>query len=162
MGRPPKPLEEHIADGTFRPDRHGDGVLALSEPVTFLPAPAHLPDDARDVWSSVVSLIAESGILQGADELALEAVSLNVATWRRAQEDIERNGILVTGRFDTDVANPAITVRDKAMSEFRQWAGKFGLTPSDRASLGMQLVKGKSASESWDDALGPDPRSEVS
>src|SRR4051794_35022792 len=27
-GRPPKPIEEHLRDGTFRPGRHGDRVLA--------------------------------------------------------------------------------------------------------------------------------------
>ena len=157
-GPKPKPIEDHLADGTSRPDRHGDGTIEVAERVDFLPAPGHLPDDARDIWNHVVSTIGESGILQGADDLALEAMALAVATWRKAQDDIERNGILVIGRFDTEVANPAIAVRDKAMGEFRAWAARFGLTPSDRTQLGMQLVKGKSAAESWDDALGADPR----
>lgn len=160
-GPKPKPVEQHLAEGTYRPDKHGDSPIEVADRIVsaeFLPAPSHLNDPAREVWSAVVETIVDSGILQGADELALEALALSVATWRAAQADIDDNGILVRGRFGTDVANPSIAIRDKAMAEFRAWAARFGLTPSDRASLGMTLIKGKSAAESWDDELGTDPR----
>lgn len=65
-GRPRKPLAEHLARGTYRPDRHGPrpigNVLAMPAPVTdWRPTNAErseLGDRARDWLDAVLNLFA--------------------------------------------------------------------------------------------------------
>src|SRR5262249_21180976 len=64
MGRPRKPIEKHLLDGTFRADRHGpvpDDAGSGPAPVK----PADLDDLAGAFWDRVVLLLA--GIVRDRD-----------------------------------------------------------------------------------------------
>lgn len=168
MGRRgPKPLPAALRDdaSTYQPPEVVVGEVVHAGD---LPAPEHLADGAGDAWRSIVAALAGSGMLQAVDAIALEALAVAVATMRDAQEIIERDGIEVRGRFFEQlddgttvgmIAHPMLAIRDKAAGEVRAWGARFGMTPSDRVALGLQVMRGKAAAAaSWEDDLGPNPR----
>jgi P27 family predicted phage terminase small subunit len=85
------------------------------------------------------------GLLFEADQDILAAYANAVVNYQRSTEIVDREGVLVEGRRDGMVSNPAVRVqRDSAML-IRQLAGELGLTPSARTRL-------KADGESSDDS----------
>lgn len=161
-GRPRKPVEMHIADGTFRSDRHAVVPIAplvrgeLDETGRrFLPCPESVArlEGGADVWRTIVETIIDSGILRESDASSLEMAAAALARWRAAMETLSREGWEVDGKFGP-VAHPAVAVMERAEMAWLRWSARFGLTPSDRAALGMALIAGQKAqagADDWDD-----------
>jgi hypothetical protein len=63
VGRPSKSIEEHKANGTYRPSRHGvlAGFVELEpEPAEALARPEKLDGEAAKVWDELVELLGDS------------------------------------------------------------------------------------------------------
>jgi P27 family predicted phage terminase small subunit len=105
-----------------------------------------------------VDVAAEHVSQRAVDLPALEMMSVSLATFREACEILEQDGDYVASPNGYAIAHPAVAVRNKAASEFRAWSGKFGLTPSDRVSLGLGVVKGRSMADALEARIGPSPR----
>lgn len=143
-GRPPKPLEQHALDGTYRPDRHGDqgaAVQAAGEPVM----PADFSGEARACWESVVAPLVALKVARGLDQPALVALCEWWARYRRyaaafdAPEAMELD-VLHQTRLGSLAA--------LAWDQFSRIAARFGLTPADRQRLrvdGPQKKQGVAA-----------------
>lgn len=168
-GRARVPIEKRIQDGTYKPSRHGTSVQLA--PVVhsgeLLPAPRHFKTaEYRNAWRSLVEPLSDAGLLQTADAHALEMATVALVEFRQAQAMIQKDGLFVSRVFAMagevpifrNEPNPAIKLRDKAASEFRQWCARFGLTPSDRTSLGVQQIQGLTMSMELDRVLGANPR----
>ena len=70
VGRPPKTIEQHLADGTYRKDRHGDRLYAEASGAIGEP-PEELSDEAAQIWRATAAAlsaaaIAVSGLVEGA------------------------------------------------------------------------------------------------
>lgn len=121
-GRPAKPLAVHRAEGTYRYDRHGSrGPTTGGEP---LRKPDDLRPDASWLWDEVTSL--RGPWLCSSDAAALRALCDAYGLMRACEPRL--------------VADPTDKAARCAWSAYRgvftKLAGKFGLTPSDRAKLG--------------------------
>lgn len=166
-GRPAKPLEQHRDDGTYRRDRHGHSrTLAVrvsaADALAFGP-PAHLNAKQAAAWRDVVEPITDSGMLTEADLPALEMMAVALATFRLADAELKRpvakgGGLFVASPNGYRIAHPAFAIREKAAGEFRAWAARFGLTPADRASLGLTIGKGRKVASSVEQKIGKSPR----
>ena len=134
MARPPKPKLNLVHSGSRRAATRPDD---LRLPVGAPQPPDHLRPDAVAVWSEIVTGLAGAGVLSAVDRVALEIVSV------AAGEMIEADRALSVP-LDSDSADAMRHVRQQA---YRRWLGvapRFGLTPADRARVGVHGEKQES------------------
>lgn len=129
MGRPRKPIEKHVLDGTFRADRHGpapDDLGAVRPPAK----PADLGGAAGEFWDRLLAVL--TGVVRERDG---EQLAELCRWWARIQKfgaalDKAQPGSIGCGRLMAQASTAAAT--------FDRIAKRFGLTPADRASLHVE------------------------
>jgi P27 family predicted phage terminase small subunit len=134
MSRPgPKP-----APSVVRALR-GDGeARRTAEPRPRLTAPAAprgMSAPARIVWRSLAPELFGLGLLTPLDVPCFEVLCEAVAFFRQARDRIVADGLLVKGRRDGFVTNPAWRVMRDAAQIMRVFASELGLTPAERSRL---------------------------
>lgn len=138
MARPgPKPLPTHlkVMQGT-RSDRVN---LAEPKPKKAPPrCPAWLSPEAKTVWRRLTAQLKTMGMLYAADEDIIAAYANAVVTYQKATKLVEEHGLLIPGRRDDLVTNPAVRIQRDAAQLIRQLAGELGLTPSSRSRLSVE------------------------
>ena len=136
-GRPRKPVEQHLKEGTFRKDRHGMPLLLAGR--TPPKPPAALSAVERKVF---LELVEQAGpILDSADGLLVESAAVLLVQAREVRKDIAKRGLLVTNRFGALVANPSVKVERDTLGELRLVLQQLGMSPAARARLGAQGVE---------------------
>jgi P27 family predicted phage terminase small subunit len=109
--------------------------------------PAHLDDYAKEEWGRIAAGLHGVGLLSQADMGALTAYCMAYGTARAAQEELnklsESKGILMAMLHVTKSGNviqqPLQGIRNKAMADMVHYAAEFGMTPSARARLSLDL-----------------------
>lgn len=141
MAKPRLPSELKRIRGTLRADRHNP-----NEPkpeIVLLEPPAHLGAVARGVWEMVAAEMYQLGTLARLDAFVLEAFCQSVATYRQAQQTLDRaaaidtiNGGLYT-RLNNDYIQMSAWVigRDRAMDRVVKLANELGLSPTSRTRV---------------------------
>lgn len=129
MGRPRKPIELHVIDGTFRADRHGPAPVDVGE-VRPPTKPSDLGGAAGGFWDRLLAVLA--GVVRERDG---EQLAELCRWWARIQKvgaalDKSQPGSLRYGRLMNQASTAAAT--------FDRIAKRFGLTPADRASLHVE------------------------
>lgn len=141
MGRPKKSIEQHLKDGTYRPDRHGPipGAGGGSGVVAPPKKPADLNSDAAAIWSKLLPLLANTVRDRDAPllaELCLWWAELErVTTVRDAMVPGEK------GYKDILIASGICADKVTKLGE------KFGLSPRDRAKLKPEVQAGPVAAK---------------
>lgn len=131
-GPKPKPTHLRIVQGD-RPDRINK---AEPRPSAKPPrAPEWLGEDAKKVWRRTVTQLKAMGIASEADRDLLAAYCTTVVNLQRATEIVDRTGIMVKGRRDGVVKNPAVQIQRDAAQLVARLAAEFGLSPSSRTRL---------------------------
>jgi P27 family predicted phage terminase small subunit len=164
-GRPPKSREQRIAEGK-------PGHRPLPEPlvgngkVLVWPAPETLNDREREVWEVLVPEVAALGWVDQIDRATLTLLVQAIAVVELSREAIAAHGFMIEeerhGRDgivigSTFKVNPAVRAQIAATATAHRIAGAFGMTPSDRARLGLTVIKGRSlAAELAADLEGDD------
>lgn len=129
MGRHKKSVEQHHADGTYRPDRHSHRNEPRADGVPE--RPDHLSPAAVEYWEREVPRLIANGTAKAQDSAALaamaEAYAMYVRIWVAVQEDpIDKN------------------TRMACTTWFDRWfalAKDFGLTPLARMKLTLPPVE---------------------
>lgn len=124
-GRPRKPIQAKILDGSYREDRDGPIPPATGSPPE---SPAGLHGEALAFWGRVVPDLIERGVVAGSDTTALVLMCEWWALYRRLRDSLPPEGSLA-GQTQT------ITQMAIATDKFDRLASRFGLNPSDRARL---------------------------
>lgn len=132
MGRPRKPTRLKVLEGD-RPDRIPTGEPLPSDGEVV--APGWLDDVALEVWGDLAPDLIAKGVLTAWDVEAFAMACDAVAQYREARALVHAEGVTVTGAMGGQVRNPAAQVMRDAAAQFAQLAGRFGLTPADRAKL---------------------------
>jgi P27 family predicted phage terminase small subunit len=124
----------HIADGTYRKDRHGSGQ---PQPLAGIPArPRHLTKAARKVWDELVEALGNAGILTRADANCMAAYCEAMATWLDAKVMIAEGGaVLVDDSTDRMYRNPYVAIASEAVGQMQTLGSSLGLNPAARAKL---------------------------
>lgn len=154
-GRPAKPVESHLREGTIPHTKAGwttPLVLGGRErPV----ASDSLDEASRYEFDRLVDELWESNILDKADRAMIELAAITLAEVAALTADIEARGRIVKQRRGgqnggkihmVHEANPAVAMRTAAMNHARQLLRELGIGPSARAGLAGQGVKGKAPS----------------
>ncbi len=135
MARPgPAPTPTHLR--VVRGDRKDRINTAEPKPKKAKPrCPAWLSKDAQAIWRRTAKQLDAMGILFEADQDILATYAVAVVNHQRATELVDQQGLLVEGRRDGLVTNPALRAQRDAAQLIRQLAGELGLTPSSRSRL---------------------------
>jgi P27 family predicted phage terminase small subunit len=104
--------------------------------------PAWLCDEAKIVWKRTAKQLEEMDLLFESDQDILAAYANAVVNYQRATELVDRSGVLIKGRRDGVVTNPAVRVQRDSAQLVRQLAGELGLTPSSRSRLSVGTESG--------------------
>lgn len=122
-GRPPKTTAEHIADGTYREDRHGGRLDAFVD--SGLPSPPfELSDDERWAWNLACNYLPPAAICE-LDALALYGLAKFYGRWLKLMQYAEDN--------PQDLQGSAMAIG--SWKQVSQMLGRFGMTPADRAKI---------------------------
>lgn len=138
MGRHPKPLMDHIADGTYRADKHGDRVYC--EPIGDIgEPPADMPVEGIRYWQETVASLRDS--LGESDRPILEGAS---RWWVILQRELHE----YKNCFDDKDRAKAISSAGAASKAFLSFVMRLGASPIDR-----QRLRGTPVGEPEDDLL---------
>jgi len=121
-GRPRKPTNLKILQGTARPDRINPNEPKPAKPIGKK-APAYFDAELEKIWKEFVSNAPE-GVLGNCDAFLVEAACLQLQKLRK-------------GEF---------TAAD--LAQLRGCLSAMGMTPADRAKLDIPIPKKPSV---WDD-----------
>jgi len=131
-GPSPEPRALKLLKGT-RKDRIND-----SEPLprSVLPVcPDDVAPEVREVWDYTLAELVAMRTAAAADRDALLCYCHAVVTHRKACRLLKSSDVLMKGRYDAVVRNPAVAIQRDAAFAIRQFAQEFGLTPSARTRI---------------------------
>jgi len=140
-----KSQDQHIKDGTFRPNRHQHkGAKTRLE--TAPPPPAKMPKAAHAIWREIVAEIFETSALSLKDLGALSILVLHEWYCVTARADLEKNGLVIIAELKAGpkaTQNPAWRVLQDATRVVVHLRQQFGLTPmsGQRMSLPDPIKK---------------------
>jgi P27 family predicted phage terminase small subunit len=111
---------------------------AEPEPATGAVSPPDwLSAEARAVWDELAPDLIAKKVLTSWDVEPFGVLCDAVTHYRQASAAVAEQGVLVPGRKDAVVKNPAMQlVRDTAAT-IRAYCGEFGLTPSSRSGVSI-------------------------
>jgi P27 family predicted phage terminase small subunit len=133
MPRRKKPNELKVFQGTYRPDRDGE-IKPIVAPASYKLPETITMDKAQKLWYMVVESYQKMKMLNQMDIPALEIMCLEYQRYWEYEELIKGTGA-VQKLKDRPLVNPYIKLREKAFENFKEFAMRFGLTPSDRAKI---------------------------
>ena len=136
MGRAPKSVDEHIANGTYKPSRHeGRGITI--EPLETLPAPISLSKRAAEKWEEIVPAMLSAGLVSVVDAVILKDAFIS---YDIAQDCLEKvNGYESYGEYLQNIDKikqmNLLDVYKEHMNRFHKIMMKFGVTPEARTRM---------------------------
>ena len=136
MGRPPKSVEDHIKNGTYKPSRHeGRGITI--EPLETLPAPVSLSKRAVEKWEEIVPAMISAGLVSVVDAVILKDAFIS---YDIAQDCLEKvNAYESYGEYLSNLDKikqmNLLDVYKEHMNRFHKIMMKFGVTPEARTRM---------------------------
>lgn len=97
--------------------------------------PDDLPAEARQVWDRLAPSLIARGVLTAWDVDAFAVLCVSIHHHREAMRLVAKSNVLVPGDKNRIVKNPAMQVLRDQAAIIATYAGRFGLTPSDRSQI---------------------------
>lgn len=137
-GRRKKPTPQKKREGTYRSDR--DSADVGFEPAAGPPIPDWLHPQAAAEWRRLAPICIKLGLLTEGDWLAWHLGFSAFSTWLTASETIDHPA---KWTFQTESgyqqAVPEVAIAKQAWSAVMTFCREFGLTPSSRSSLRIEI-----------------------
>ncbi|MBE3118851.1 MAG: phage terminase small subunit P27 family [Candidatus Atribacteria bacterium] len=115
-------------------------------------APNWLNARAREEWAAIVPELESTGVLMQVSITALGAYCVAVSNMVKAQESIDRDGIVIETEYGPK-RNPATAILAESIRLVQSLACEFGLTPASKGKVGGKR-KAKDAFEGWKTGTG--------
>ncbi len=110
-----------------------DQPTAGNKQLQFIPD--ELSDAARPYWAHVREKLIKAGIVNDLDREALIMLCEAWATLIDATDKLREHGLLVKGRHDYPVKNPALPIVNQAQAQVQRLLSELGMTPTSRQRL---------------------------
>jgi len=130
-GRRPQPNEVKRRNGSD--DRYIKKEPDLPLPDDLRPPRGLLNPEARKFWLQYAPILAEAGILKATDIPTWTMTCIHYAVAVDAYKQIMTAGL----QADSGAKNPLLQILRDNSKAFLQYAGLFGLNPSDRGRMGL-------------------------
>ena len=125
--------EEDDRKGQRDRTEHLKDVLAAKDKLSEQ-APAHLADDAKKLWETVVPELNTTGYVIGVDASEVETLAMNYQMLREAYESVKEHGITYEAG-EKIFKNPAVGIIDSTTKVIKSIGSDLGLSPQSRATL---------------------------
>lgn len=142
------PNEVKAKRGTLRADRLP--AVSLTNSLTGaaeLPPPEGLGVVALEAWHRI--LAHAGGWIAASDREALTMLVQAMEFHAQLGKQIAEQGAVLQTDKGYAYANPAVGMRATQEGEIRKWMNHLGLTPADRAKLGLAMVESVSKVEQF-------------
>lgn len=154
MGRPPKSVEDHIKNGTYKPSRH-EGRGVTMESLETLPAPVSLSKRAAEKWEEMVPAMLSAGMVSIVDAVILKDAFIS---YDIAQDCLEKvNAYESYGEYLSNLDKikqmNLLDVYKEHMNRFHKIMMKFGVTPEARTRMRVK-PKEKDTNDFLKDLMG--------
>ena len=128
-GRPRKPPQLKVLEGTFRKDR--DSQAANSEKPIGAPAcPVWLPKSAKKYWKQIAGELEKSGLISCLDIAAFSAHCDSFGKFEEVTRKLKNLEDMVDETPNGLMIQSALfTIRNKLWDQVMKSANEFGLTP---------------------------------
>jgi len=144
-GRPPVPSWLKELRGTLQPaDRAGE---PQPEDALYIPPPRELADrpHAQEFWEVHLPLLVKNRMITEVDMTAFAAACLAYEAWIQAEEQLSKpadqgGGQIVKTQNGYPVQSPWVSIAAGRRKEFLEYLREFGLTPSSRTRIKIQLI----------------------
>jgi P27 family predicted phage terminase small subunit len=141
-GRPPVPTWLKELRGTLQP-RDRDGQPAPEDAIYF-PPPRELCDrpHAQEFWEVHLPLLVKNRMITEVDMTAFAAACLAYESWILSEERVKTEGEVIKTGNGYLVLSPYATIAASRRKEFMEYLREFGLTPSSRTKIKVQIIGG--------------------
>jgi len=135
-GRPPKPTAQKKLQGTNKKCRENKKEPKYDPLKKSTPPPSYLNKYSKDLWKNLLEEWDKNPIAEVTDYYALEMLCFSYGFWKDAAEKICKNPDLLEHQKN---GGPSVLSQqmNKCFSQCEKLMSRFGLTPSDRARLGL-------------------------
>lgn len=136
MGRSPKSVEEHIANGTYKPSRHEGRGISM-DALESLSAPVSLSETATEKWNEMVPAMLKSGLVSVVDVVILKDafISYDIAQDCLKQVNAYSSYGEYLSSLDKIKQMNLLDVYKEYMNRFHKIMMKFGVTPEARTRM---------------------------
>ncbi|ONI87358.1 terminase [Saccharothrix sp. ALI-22-I] len=122
---------------------HGDRADRINDrepvpPAQEIACPDWASDGAREIWARLAPSLEQRGVLTAWDVDAFLVLCEALHRYRNATALVNGSALLVQGGSGL-MKNPALQVQAEAERTFLTYAARFGLTPSDRQSIKVEV-----------------------
>ena len=97
--------------------------------------PAHLDEAAVTEWKRLVPILSKMRVLTEADGIALANLCQAISTMVKAQEQMNKNGILYKTKSGYIQQSPLLGIVNSQVEIINRLCREFGLTPSSRTRI---------------------------
>lgn len=125
---------------------HGDRADRINDrepvpPTQDIACPDWASDGAREIWARLAPSLEKRGVVTAWDVDAFLVLCEALNRYRNATALVNGSALLVQGGSGL-MKNPALQVQAEAERTFLTYAARFGLTPSDRQSIKVEVGGG--------------------
>jgi P27 family predicted phage terminase small subunit len=101
--------------------------------------PRHLKGDAKTEWKRVTKELHAIGVLARIDRAVLVAYCTAWGDLVNAEAQIEEEGAVIVSDKGGMYQNPWVAIKKRSMDQIVKYAAEFGMTPSSRSRLKVEL-----------------------
>lgn len=130
-----KPIEQHIADGTYRADRHD--LPDISREVEHIEPYMKLRAKGKDNFYSICNDLREEKKLAPEDLYHVANMAYMMQTIEDNDKELNKEGYLIEGSTGSMVVNPRWNIIKSAMAEMGSIQHKLGIGPVHRMRLAL-------------------------
>jgi P27 family predicted phage terminase small subunit len=135
MGRPRKPTIKLKIHGTYRADRR---FINEPAPAIVIPImPKHLKGEAATEWRRIAPLLAKMKCVTEWDRSLLSAYCFEWGVYVELCKKVKIKDLVITTINGNKIHNPLLSARNKALTNLKELATEFGLSPSSRSRLNL-------------------------
>lgn len=143
-GPRPTPTELRVVRGD-RPDRINHDTP--TPPSSDVIRPDWLSDQAAEVWDRLAPDLQRKGLLTSWDVDSFAVLCDAIVQYRAASKLVTQAGVMIKGRKDAVVKNPAMQLVRDSSQTIRAFAQEFGMTPSARSEITSPSRRGSHADD---------------
>lgn len=132
-GRKPKPTAVKRLAGN-----PGKRALNNAEPrprVVRPRPPAHLSDEEKEKWKSVVEKLHPLGLVTVLDLDQLSTYCVIWMRWVKAEKMVREKGEIIKTAAGNIIQNPYLSIANRALDQLNKLGAEFGMTPSSRSRV---------------------------
>lgn len=135
-GRPRKPTQLKIVQGTARKDRSNPHEPKPKGNVTTDSCPEWFSDTQREHWARIMR-DAPAGMVKHLDQDTLISFIVAADAHREATLGLRKTGMLVKGSTHNVVPSPFVAIQVKQAALMLRAAAELGFTPSSRSRVSV-------------------------